>query len=573
MAKLVEFLAAGINGAANGSATFVLRGTASSAASVLYNDFEATTQPGTNIITLDANGAAEVYTDAYCDVTLKTSAGVTLRTVTVGNAATTVEVISDSFTGTDYSGSPTAVNEPITLAAVLNKWDDSAGADDWKVAVNGVATNLSAAFSAIGGLFFNVKDPTYGAVGDGVTDDTTAIGLAITAAVAAGGGIVFFPATTSFYLITSLSISAANITLMGVGPNASVIRSATTSANVISFSDNTANTWKRIIGLGIVGTGTNNNFLLETENEQNIYIENCHFSASSYTDAMISRNTTHGLATIIMKDCLFTVGTNVDGACKNRCDFGHTNWIIRNSRFVIDSGFTGHVILGSEFNIDGCYFDASAVTSGLYHHINSTAANVSGKYVGRFTNNTFADGGSTGYAFQLATIATDSDFYEDGNIFIGFTAPTSLTDAGQIYNVSHDAHDAAKVFLGSRRGRTIEITQSTGGAVTADIFQSYETVYVNYTATANLNVNFPVDTMTSGAEVSLALLNNSGAQRDIVAEMGASDFSLNATTNGGAVSSPVTEQPLDTEVVYWKGYYVHIGSGHPWFILTTSIET
>jgi len=204
MAALVQFLAAGVNGAANGSATFVLRGTASSAASVLYTDFEMTAQPGTNIITLDANGSAEIYTDAYVDVTLKTSAGVTLRTVTFGNAATTTEVISDSFTGTDYSGSPTAVSEPITLAAVLNKWNDSAGAAgiDWKVSVGGVATNLSTAFASIAGLFFNVKDAAYGAVGDGVTDDTTAIGLAITAAAAAGGGIVFFPASTSFYSFT-----------------------------------------------------------------------------------------------------------------------------------------------------------------------------------------------------------------------------------------------------------------------------------------------------------------------------------------------------------------------------------
>jgi hypothetical protein len=64
MAKLVECLVAGIAGATSGTATFVLRGTASSAASVLYNDFEMTTQPGTNIITLDSNGCAEIYCNA-----------------------------------------------------------------------------------------------------------------------------------------------------------------------------------------------------------------------------------------------------------------------------------------------------------------------------------------------------------------------------------------------------------------------------------------------------------------------------------------------------------------------------
>src|SRR5262245_25069588 len=129
MATLVQFLAAGVNGAASGSATFYLRGSVSSAAAVLYNEFEELTQPGTNVITLDANGSAEVYCDAYVDVEVKTSAGVTLRTVTLGHSAPVVEVESTSFTGTDYDGNPAnTIGEPITLKAVLDKWILSAGA-------------------------------------------------------------------------------------------------------------------------------------------------------------------------------------------------------------------------------------------------------------------------------------------------------------------------------------------------------------------------------------------------------------------------------------------------------------
>ena len=57
---------------------------------------------------------------------------------------------------------------------------------------------------------FNVKHPTYGATGNGATDDTTAIQAAITAAENAGGGTVFLPDGT--YLVTSTLVIAASQT-------------------------------------------------------------------------------------------------------------------------------------------------------------------------------------------------------------------------------------------------------------------------------------------------------------------------------------------------------------------------
>ena len=561
MPSLVQFLAAGVNGAANGSATFVLRGTASSAASVLYNDFEATTQPGTNIITLDANGSAEVYTDAYCDVTLKTSAGATLRTVTIGNAATTVEVVSDSFTGTDYSGSPTAVNEPITLAAVLNKWDDSAGADDWKVAVNGVATNLSAAFSAIGGLFFNVKDPTYGAVGDGVTDDTTAIGLAITAASTAGGGIVYFPASTSFYNFTTLPISASNITLMGAGPRSSILRSSSTSDSLISFQDNTANTWKRMIGLGLQGTGANANAIFQFENNQNILVQNCEFSFSTYTGPGIRRSSTAGYTYANFDNCKFILGASTTFGFINAADDGNVSFKLTNCYITIPASFAGDVIEGPDFNISGTIFDGSAVTSGTYTHIAATSNQVAGRYIGKFTDNTFIDGGSSAICFDLTSIATNSDFYEDNNRFVGFTAPTAITATGAVYTVSHAAHDACNIFLGSRKGRTIELTHASTGAATISAIAGYEHVFINYTGAGNATFTFNTANMVNGAEVSVVLLNSSSAQRDIVTDVGESVQTYSDAS--GTSGTDITVQPNDAERVVWRAVYTHFGSGAP----------
>lgn len=69
----------------------------------------------------------------------------------------------------------------------------------------------------------NVKDPAYGATGDGSTDDTAAITAAIVAC--SGGGIVFFPAGT--YKVTStvdiVSIFSTSLTLMGVSQKYSII--------------------------------------------------------------------------------------------------------------------------------------------------------------------------------------------------------------------------------------------------------------------------------------------------------------------------------------------------------------
>lgn len=59
---------------------------------------------------------------------------------------------------------------------------------------------------------FSVK--AYGAKGDGTTDDTTACQAAITAAINAGGGTVFFPVGT-YLLSAALTVTASGIALRG----------------------------------------------------------------------------------------------------------------------------------------------------------------------------------------------------------------------------------------------------------------------------------------------------------------------------------------------------------------------
>ncbi len=64
----------------------------------------------------------------------------------------------------------------------------------------------------------NVKDPAFGAKGDGVTDDTAAIQAAINSIASGptkGGGVVFFP--PGFYLVSSFIQISAGAILLGSG--------------------------------------------------------------------------------------------------------------------------------------------------------------------------------------------------------------------------------------------------------------------------------------------------------------------------------------------------------------------
>jgi hypothetical protein len=106
----------------------------------------------------------------------------------------------------ETTGAPTAADQAdasaIVVSAFAETYLDDANALTTMATLQGVSV-------------FNVMNTTYGAVGDGVADDTTAVQAAVDAADSVGGGYVFFPAGT-YLLETPISVRD-HITYFGVG--------------------------------------------------------------------------------------------------------------------------------------------------------------------------------------------------------------------------------------------------------------------------------------------------------------------------------------------------------------------
>ncbi len=107
---------------------------------------------------------------------------------------------------------------------------------------------------------FNVKD--YGAVGNGSTNDTTAIAAAITAATSTGGEVYFPPGT---YQVASTLTIPSKVRLVGAGKNVSIIRKSASIANAMLDFTGTNNSTRcqrggmadiQINGAGSNGAGT-----------------------------------------------------------------------------------------------------------------------------------------------------------------------------------------------------------------------------------------------------------------------------------------------------------------------------
>jgi len=126
----------------------------------------------------------------------------------------------------------------------------------------------SGSSSSAGGLpWFNVK--TYGAVGDGTTDDTTAVNVAIAALVAAGRGVLYFPAGT--YKITA-ALTSLSVPCTVLGDGIEVSKIVCTSTTAVLFTGAASGCTFRDLWLHNSATATAGAALRVTTGHLNRYI-------------------------------------------------------------------------------------------------------------------------------------------------------------------------------------------------------------------------------------------------------------------------------------------------------------
>lgn len=226
MASLIDFLASGVrksDGSANagGTASFYTPGTLTAA--TVYTDSDGlfvASQP----VTLDSAGAARIYTNGPVRVIINDASSPAVEVLDVARAGTEtaaeVDVSNAAFTATN-------------LDTILTAAQTSFGGTDWKYLATSGQTPMTVQ-SWMNQAFINVK--TFGATGDGTTDDGTACQAAIAyASGLTGGGIVYFPAGT-YVTSSGLTVGTSMVTLLGVGSRSSVIKNTSATATALTLT-------------------------------------------------------------------------------------------------------------------------------------------------------------------------------------------------------------------------------------------------------------------------------------------------------------------------------------------------
>lgn len=498
--QLIHALASGVVGAENGSVRIYRRGTSTRA--TIYSDFEASTADSSGAdIALDATGGAVVYVNELVQVQIYDELGELVRDFVAGGGAYAIEAISPAFTGTDYDSGATGASKPTTVGAILDLWLASSGAIDWKVLFSGAAANLQDALGSIFGLFYNVKSPEFGAVGDGSEDDVAAWQAAHDAAAAAGGGVVVAP--PGIYNISTQLTWKTGVHLLCI-PDSVMLRQTTAATVCLSISDSVANATLSagmptyVLGCAFDSTVTNSATQLTIAHStvDEVIVESCKFLCSAFaTGAGIVMANTAGRVQV--RNSNFVARAAVKLIYDTRASASTRALWVHGCDF---SSWAGNAYGTSMVQSDG----AELRVTGTKFYYQSTSGNTFAIYMTDTDNPLIVDdchflsgvSGDTAYAVQLA--ANVRAFVGEGNAFrpgINLYYQAAATDIA--------AEGISSLYL--RR----EGNGSTTG-VTATVTDYYETFFISSTNVAAPTVTLP-KALFYGQKLFLIVQNNSAA--------------------------------------------------------------
>jgi Pectate lyase superfamily protein len=232
-----------------------------------------------------------------------------------------------------------------------------------------------------------VTSLSYGALGNGVADDTAAFRAAITA-LTAGGGTVYVPVPPVSYLISGTLVIPSNVSIVGHASKSLIVPAAANFAlfsvtgNDIAIRDLHINNVNKTGGVDIliaVGTATYQRLTFEniTTNNSFGFIADSGSGAGYYyltrfKDCValglrgIGWSLTRSFAYLYIRDCTADYAQTPAGSSTNFTGFALDNT----------------ALLGSGLPIGGCFISGCSVNG------NSTGTGVNGSQGGFFFNNT-----------------------------------------------------------------------------------------------------------------------------------------------------------------------------------------
>jgi hypothetical protein len=214
--SLIQMLAAGCANTdgtpiASGRARFYQPGTLTPV--TVYSDSAGTTAITPPLI-LTAGGTGTAYTQQPTRMIVKDA---TDTNQLIDANVNTTRAESDYVTSAAFNG-----GTETRLQTILDAWSTafggSAGLLQYKAYSDAVERNMKDAVAEI-----QVSVKNYGAVGNGVADDTAAIQAAVARAVTIGGAVVYFPPGT-YLTSAAITIASTGVDILGAGSQASLIK-------------------------------------------------------------------------------------------------------------------------------------------------------------------------------------------------------------------------------------------------------------------------------------------------------------------------------------------------------------